>query len=250
MDICRVRRVLFWRGCTLRRIVPELAFKIGQVLEKTGINVEVVDEGICCGYPLILAGYERKFSEVASKVVEKVKNTRYELMIVHCPGCLRAFKQFYPQFGFELSNIFHTTQVFAQLLNSGVLKPEKRIELKVTYHDPCDLGRHLGIYEEPRKILSLIPGVIFIELPEVSTREYSRCCGGGGLLRMLIPPLSSQIAVDRLIEDIAELNVQAVVTACPTCFKTINDASVIAEILHGSAVKVLDIVDLVYDTTR
>lgn len=247
MNVYEIRNVLFWRGCTLRKIVPETASKIKHVLEKVGINVVTVDDGICCGYPLILAGFSEKLSEMASRVVKRIENAKCDLMIVHCPGCLRVFKHVYPQLGFKLPNVLHTTQVLVQLLNANVLKLNKKVELKITYHDPCDLGRHLGIYEEPRKILSSIPGIVLIELSEVLAKEYSKCCGGGGLVRMLIPPLSSQIAVDRLIEDIAELEVQAVVTACPTCLKTLKDASIVAETLYGFNIKVLDIVDLIYN---
>lgn len=231
----------------MRKLVPELALKIEGIFRRAGIDVVVLDNGACCGYPLILAGYEEKFAEIARKVMKKVENVEYNVMVVHCPGCLRAFKQFYPKVGFELPNIYHTTQVLTQLLSKGVLKLERRIELKVTYHDPCDLGRHLGIYEEPRKVILSIPGLTLTELPEIASRECSRCCGGGGLLRTLIPPLSSQVAVNRLIEDIADLGVQAVITACPTCLKTLRDALLVAEALYGVSMNVMDIADLVYE---
>lgn len=240
------QRVLFWRGCTLRNITPSTTTKIEYILKKAGLSVITMSEEGCCGYPLLLAGYEEKFRENASKVVEKISSIEHDVLVTHCPGCLRTFTQFYPQ-GALSPKILHTTQLLWQLIHEKAIELKKRVDMRVSYHDPCDLGRHMGIYEEPRKILKSIPGVILLELPEISTGKYSRCCGGGGLLRLLLPPLASQIAVDRIIEDMAGLDVQAITTACPTCVKSLMDAATVVEFTQGTSLRVLDVVDLVYD---
>ncbi|MEM4815046.1 MAG: (Fe-S)-binding protein [Ignisphaera sp.] len=238
--------VVFWRGCTLRNIASDTISKIGYIFRKAGINVAMLSDEWCCGYPLLLAGYEEKFRKYASRVVESLMNMEYDLVVTHCPGCLRAFKQLYPRYGFKQLKVLHTTQLLHQLLDRGALKLERGLSLRVVYHDPCDLGRHLGIYSEPREVVKSIPGVSLIELPEMAMGKYSRCCGGGGLLRLVIPPLASQIAVDRLVEDLAGLDIQAVVTACPTCVKTLHNAASVAETIYGISIEVRDVVDLVY----
>ncbi len=240
------QRIVFWRGCTLRNLAPDTIPKIEEIFRKAGIDILMIDDEKCCGYPLLLAGYEKQFRECASRVIELFRNTDYSLIVTHCPGCLRTFTQLYPKNGFRPLRVLHTTQFILQLIDRGALKLGKSLSMKVTYHDPCDLGRHMGIFNEPRNLIKIVPGVSLIELPEISMGRYSRCCGGGGLLRLVIPPLASQIAVDRIIEDIASMGVQTVVTACPTCVKTLRDAASVAESIYGISIEVLDIVDLIY----
>jgi len=240
-------KVLFWRGCTLRNILSETIAKIEYIFKKANIDVITLDIEGCCGYPLILAGYEKQFETCALNLLEKIKELQPDVIVTHCPGCLRTFIELYPRNGFEPLYAVHTTQLLLKLINLGNIGLKNSINLKVTYHDPCDLGRHLGIYNEPREIIKSIPGITFIELPEISMGKYSRCCGGGGLIRLAIPPLASQIAIDRIIEDIVGLDVQAIITSCPTCVKTLFDASSIAENIYGVSLKVLDIIDLVYE---
>lgn len=237
--------MVFWRGCTLRNIALNTIPKIEYIFRKAGIDVVMLSDEGCCGYPLLLAGYEEKFRKYASRVVESLSNMERGLVVTHCPGCLRAFTQLYPRYGLKPLKVLHTTQLLYQLLSRGALKLE-RLSLRVAYHDPCDLGRHLGIYSEPREVVKSIPGISLIELPEIATGRYSRCCGGGGLLRLVIPPLASQIAVDRLIEDLAGLDIQAIVTACPTCVKTLHNAASVAETIYGISIEVLDVVDLIH----
>ena len=241
-------KVLFWRGCTLRNILPETTLKIESILKRAGFEATILDDEGCCGYPLLLAGYEEQFKATATKVVEKIGGVQYDMVVTHCPGCLRTFTQLYPKSGFKPLKVVHTTQLLRQLVGKGVIKLKNYAGLKVTYHDPCDLGRHLGIYDEPRELMRSIPGLDLVELPEISMGKYSRCCGGGGLLRLVIPPLASQIAIDRIVEDVAGLGVQAIITACPTCVKTLRDAASVVESIYGVSIAVLDIVDLIYST--
>lgn len=245
------QRIIFWRGCTLRNIIPEVVQRAEYIFGNVGIDIITIDDEGCCGYPFLLAGYTRHFAEYASKVVSRVGNIQCDFIVVHCPGCLRTFLEIYPKYGFKFpKKVVHTTQYIHQLLRGKIIKLEKRVDLIVTYHDPCDLCRHMGICNEPREIIKSIPGVTFIEMAETSMGRYSRCCGGGGLLRLAIPALATQIATDRIVEDIAGLGVQAVVTACPTCVKTLSDAKIITESLYGISIDVLDIIDVMYIALR
>ncbi|MCS7111655.1 MAG: (Fe-S)-binding protein [Ignisphaera sp.] len=242
------QKVVFYRGCTLRNISQDAVSKIQYIFEKAGIDLVIIDDEGCCGYPLLLAGYREQFRRCASSVAEKLTSVDHSLIVTHCPGCLRMFTQLYPRNGLRSLKALHTTQFLLQLIRGGALKLEKSVDLRAAYHDPCDLGRHLGVYAEPREVVKTVPGVSLIELPEVSVGRYSRCCGGGGLLRLVVPPLASQIAIDRIAEDVAGLDVQALITACPTCTRTLRDAASVVESIYGASIKVLDVVELVYNS--
>lgn len=249
MVICvETQKLLFWRGCTLRHILPEVAQKAVQIIRKAGLSVTTLDDEGCCGYPFLLSGYEERFREYASKALSRIENIEYDAIVVHCPGCLRTFKEYYPKHGLRIAkDVLHTSQLLYKLLRNKALRFAKRINFAASYHDPCDLCRHLGICDEPREIIELVPGITFVELPETVTKRNSRCCGGGGLLRLTMPMLATQLAIDRIVEDFASLNIQVVITSCPTCTKSLRDAVLVAESLYGISLTVLDIIDIVYD---
>jgi heterodisulfide reductase subunit D len=131
----------------------------------------------------------------------------------------------------------HITQLVAELIDSGKLRPEKGIEGSVTYHDPCHLGRHTGIYEEPRKILESIPGIKLVEMER--TRDEARCCGAGGGVKTAFPELSQKIA-DLRVKDAESTGADMLVTSCPFCYQSLKSAIE----TKGSSLRMMDILEL------
>jgi heterodisulfide reductase subunit D len=166
-----------------------------------------------------------------------------ERIVVSCPGCLNTLKVDFPErFGIELPQVIHIVEYAAELIRNGDLDfrglGDRR---KVTYHDPCHLGRELEIYDAPREILSAIPG---IELVEMETkREAALCCGAGGGVRSYDSDLSRRIGADRIRQAI-EAGADIVATACPFCVSNLEAGAS----REGSSIGVADIVDLLAES--
>ena len=166
---------------------------------------------------MIGAGASQDLSMVRDHNMEAVKAVGAKTVVFSCPSCYRTWKEYYRT---DLS-LLHITELLANLIQEG------RISLgeyrgTVTYHDPCDLGRHGGIFEAPRAILRNISG---IELKEMEhTEAKSLCCGGGGNLEMVDPELSRRLAIKR-IDEARAIGVKTLVTACQQCVRTIKGAA-------------------------
>ena len=113
-------------------------------------------------------------------------------MITTCAGCYKTFKELYPKHSHFDIEVLHIVEYLEKLISEEKLKFQKPYAMKIVYHDPCDLGRHMNIYEPPRKILQAIPGVQFLEFKE--NRSLAKCCGGGGGLKAYNNDLSGEIA--------------------------------------------------------
>ncbi|MFB0543650.1 MAG: (Fe-S)-binding protein [Candidatus Bathyarchaeia archaeon] len=212
----RQDEILFWRGCTYRNQLPEELRSIEEVLHKLKIPFKTLEEE-CCGYPLFLSGYLKGIEELATEVSKAMGS--FKLIVTACPACLKAFEEFYRErLHIELPRVLHLTQFLVEKEEEGVLTKDrlKPVNMKVMYHDPCELGRDRNVYEEPRRLLGLVPGLRLFE--QRFTREASACCGGGGLLPAFSPTLASMAAARKLTqEDRVPEDLDAVVTTCPQC---------------------------------
>lgn len=243
-------KVLYWVGCTTRYLVPEISSSMTNLLKKADVEYFILSNEVCCGYPLVLTGDLNTFTENVHRVVDMVKESGIDLIVSNCPGCYRCFTEFYPQvLGYMPFKAMHSTHLINELLRSGRLRIAKKYESVVTYHDPCDLGRHSGIYDLPRQVINSVPGIKLVEMER--SADAARCCGSGGALRLLIPQLSTQISVTRIKDDVSPLNVNALITACPTCVKGLRDGVSIAELMYGvKPIEVLDVVQLIDRVTE
>jgi len=208
--------ILLWRGCTYPAKLTEELEALLRVLEHAKVDFDTLEDEECCGYPLILLGRR----DVAKKIAEE--NSRkldgYSLVVTPCPACFRMFSQFYPSLGAKTPETMHVSQFLYKLMQENKIKSSelKPVKLKVMYHDPCELGRHMGVYEEPRRVLAGIPGLSLYEQRFV--REKSACCGGGSLLPVYTSSLSVMVAVRKLLEeDRIPDDLDAIVTTCPQC---------------------------------
>mgnify|MGYP000013211280 CR=1 FL=1 len=203
------------------------------LMEKRGVNYSVLgEEELCCGYPLLINGQVELAREMARKNIATVKETGAKVLITTCPSCYRMWRKVYPELLGEDNpvKVVHSSQWLAE---AGL--PLKPLEEKLTYHDPCDLGRGCGVYEEPRAFLKSIPGASLVEMP--LTRAEALCCGGGGNVESLEPSAGEGVAKMRL-EQARLVGAKTVITACPQCRRTLSRAA------RGAGLKVADIVEL------
>jgi len=225
-----------WLGCHVRDLLDGLRQTYLALLDRLGFDYAVVDSGdFCCGYPAELLGDLESASRASERALELVKEAGVSRVVTPCPGCYRRLSLSWR----SRVQIAHLVQFLAETLSEwrGELN---RLEARVAYHDPCDLGRRSGIYEEPRRILESIPGLELVELE--LNREECTCCGGGGMLFAVEPELSIEIALEKIESEVLPLGVDYLATACPTCFRVLSYAAERA----GADVEVVDLAELVY----
>jgi len=224
--INKIAEVAYFVGCVAAftgRIsrIPESTVAI---LDSAGVDYTILgpDEW-CCGNPLFFIGGHSTAIELAQHNLEKLRQLKVEKLITNCAGCYRAFKNEYPRLlGEDVGiEILHFSQFLSQLIDEGKLNFKRPKEIAITYHDPCEIGRHCGIYDEPRHVLGSLPGVELIEMP--NNRNNSECCGGGGLLKATEPDLSLDIA-ERRVRQAIHSGATDIVSACVTCRLQMSEA--------------------------
>ncbi len=230
--------VLFFVGCTTAYLRRGIARSAYQVLNKLGIDFTLLGDERCCGHPYIAAGKMDQAGKTAATNLEAIEHLGIKTIVFACPGCLRTFKEDMPRLlGKPLP--FETMHLSEFLTDELAKHPVqlKKTSRVVTYHDPCNLGRHMGIYEPPRELIETIPGVRLLEMPR--NRDNSFCCGNGGFVRYDYEEMSVESELDRFAEAEAT-GADAIVSACPACQSGLLDAKSRA----GSKMEVLDILEL------
>jgi heterodisulfide reductase subunit D len=212
-------KVVYFTGCVasyfpMTKRIPQ---SFVQILGKAGVDFTLLGgEEWCCGFPLIAAGMKKKAETYMEHNLEKVREKGAESVVFACPSCYHTWNEAY-RAGNGLQ-LFHSTQFLKKLLDEGKIRFKEKIT-RVTYHDPCDLGRASGVYEAPREILRSIPGVELVEME--GNRDQCKCCGGGGNLEMVRPDLSAAMAQAK-IEEIKATGADMVITACQQCIRSIQ----------------------------
>ncbi len=208
--------VVYFTGCVAAfyPMAQEIPVALAEVLEAAQVDFTLLgEEEWCCGFPLLGAGLKDKAGELIEHNLEAVRKKGADKVVFACPSCYQMWREHYPAEGLEL---LHASQFLIRLIEEGRI-PMRDKPLKVTYHDPCDLGRGAGEYEAPRRIIRAVPGVELVELPR--NRENCRCCGGGGNLEMIDAELSAKIS-QRKIEEIMSTGAEAVISSCQQCLRT------------------------------
>ncbi|MFA4837149.1 MAG: (Fe-S)-binding protein, partial [Dehalococcoidia bacterium] len=209
--------VLFYLGCTtaLQERPAAVAVATAKLLKAAGIKFGILGfEETCCGEPARRLGEEYLFQYQARKNIEIFRKYGVKKIVTACPHCFNTIKNEYPQFGGKFE-VVHHSQLIAELLEQGKLKPAQTINKTATYHDPCYLGRYQGIYEQPREVLKAVPGLQMVEMER--NRRHSFCCGGGGG-RTWLEETGTKICELRAEEAIAT-RADMLVTACPFCLQ-------------------------------
>jgi Fe-S oxidoreductase len=191
----------------------------------------------CCGDVADKIGASDVFAELSRKNTEMFLGAGVSKILTLSPHCLNSFRKDYE--GLKKVDTVHSTQLLDELIQKGTLKPVNRVDLKVTYHDPCYLGRHSSIYDAPRRILQSIPGVALIEMQ--NNRERSFCCGGGSG-----GPWKDRIGKESLgevrVKEALGTGAEVIATACPYCIRQLNEA--VAKLGVGNKIKVQEISEL------
>ncbi len=213
---------VYFVGCFDSYRYPEFAKKTFEVLQHFGVTL-LPDEQ-CCSSPLLRTGFREDAEKIMEHNLEQIRNVGAHTLITGCAGCYTTLKNNYPE---EL-RVISLPEFLAEHLEELNLK---RLDLSVTYHDPCHLGRHNKVYDAPRKVIQAI-----CNLKEMKNiKENSRCCGGGGGVRIGYPDISLELARNRL-DDVPE-GVDYIVTSCPLCVRNLRDA--------GGNIEIIDIIELV-----
>lgn len=207
--------MIYFRGCVVRDKLPKIALDTEKVLNKAQVDYRILEDEGCCGSFLLRCGFKDQAREVMEKNLEDLKG---EKILVSCAGCYHNLKHDYPElFQVEL-DVVHTSQFFNDLIQKKVLKP-KKTSLKVTYHDPCHLGRHCEEYEAPRKVLD--KSACLVEMRNI--KEHSACCGAGGGVKSGFPETALKIAQKRLREA-KDTDAEVLVTCCSFCILNLSSA--------------------------
>lgn len=210
-------RVLYWIGCVASFRLPNVARAALRALRKMGVDPILLGarEG-CCGDILFLTGQLKEAEENAKRVLREVERERPDVLVTGCAGCYRAFTKGFEEVGLRPSfRVLHSSQFVEELIKRGAVR-FKELRVRVTYHDPCELGRLSKVYDAPRNVLRSIPGLELVEM--ALNRNLARCCGAGGGLFGIMPELSQELGLLRLRRDVLPTKAEALVSACPTCY--------------------------------
>ena len=245
---------LFWVGCAgaFEDRAKATTKAVAELLTIAGVNFMVLGEGETCnGDPARRAGNEFLFQMQAMQNVEVLNEIKAKKIVVTCPHCLNTLGREYPQVGGNYE-VVHHSQLLAALVQEGrltpVTPPESGVKEKVTYHDPCYLGRHNNVYVPPRDLIQRVPGVELIEMERSGPTSF--CCGAGGARMWMEEKLGSKVNVNRADEAIAT-GASKVAVACPFCSVMLNDA-VTARQQEGQAegFGVVDLATLMLDSVK
>ena len=240
------------------------------LIKNAGMDIAIAgkDEA-CCGGRAYELGYQNEFKKFAPNQLEKLRDAGVRTIVTSCSDCYHAFKVLYHKIGLDMDiKVCHITEFLDDLIRQGKIKPTKRVEKRVTYHDPCHLGRmgepwkpwngkiitdpnnriihepvkewrkgSNGVYDAPRNVLRSIPGLKLMEMDRI--KEYSWCCGAGGGVVDAYPDYNRTTAIER-IREARDTGAEAIVTACPWCIRNFRDA------VHAThdTMQVYDVMDL------
>ena len=213
---------LYFVGCTpsYDDRVQNVAKSITEILQHAGVNFGILENEKCSGDPALIMGEAGLFEILAKENVERFKALGITTIVTTSPHELNCFLKEYPE-DLKDIHILHYTQFFSNLINDRGIEFKKAIKKTITFHDPCYLGKHNNIYEEPRRILQSIPGVELREMQR--NRENSLCCGGGGGRMWADFNEPAHLAEIRVLEAL-DIGAEIIATACPFCLLHLEDA--------------------------
>ncbi len=248
--------VLFFAGCTYsyQPKFSQVIRTMAQILNKSGVSFGILGANeICCGSPLEKIGDLESFHALARKNLEIFKKAGVKTIVSPCPGCSSTFRVDYAKIAMEQGldmdfTVWHITEYLEKLIRKGSLKPKKKVDMKVAYHDPCHLGRlsepyipwegvrgtygrctppkemrrgNKGTYDPPRDLIRAIPGLKLVEMERI--RENSWCCGSGGGVKTFNPGFAQWSAGQR-VDEARSTGAEALLTSCPWCEQNLGEA--------------------------
>lgn len=207
-------KVLYFQGC-MTALTAGISRSMIEILKKAGADYRIMDEdgGICCGRPMWMAGRFEQAEQMVAKNTEIIKASGADVLLLSCPICYKIFKERYKLEGIE---IIHHTEYIDRLIRDGRITLN-RSETRLAYHDPCELGRGCGIYDEPRRVVSSAG-----ELVEASKAGKEAICCGGSLGSLSLGFDKRKIMTENALNNLTAASPDAIVTACPLCRSTFS----------------------------
>jgi Fe-S oxidoreductase len=238
---------LFWVGCAgaLEDRAKKTTKAIATLLHSAGVNFAILGPAeTCTGDPARRMGNEFVYSMLAQQNIETLNETGLatgagKTIVASCPHCFNTIANEYPQLGGNYE-VVHHTQLLARLVEQGKITPVNAIEEKITYHDPCFLGRHNKVFTPPREIMETVPGVQTQEMHRCKNRGF--CCGAGGARMWMEERIGKRINTERIDEALGT-DPDTISTGCPYCLVMLGDA-VAAKKASGEAKDTLEVVDV------
>lgn len=231
---------VYFVGCvsSFQGRAQDIAYSITVLLNRFGEDWTLLQDEWCCGHPVVVSGGENKAREIVKHNVELIESIGAKKVVTGCPGCYLALKYEWPkllnrELGFK---VIHITELIDEYLRNNKIKISK-INAKLTYHDPCELGRLGGILEQPRRILRYLTDEL-VEPDDYGKRGV--CCGSGGMLKAVNPSLTENLAIKRF-KKLKDTGAKLIVSACPTCIQAFEQA----KRKIGDDVQIIDIAELV-----
>jgi Fe-S oxidoreductase len=236
--------VLYFPGCYLcyDPRLKRVARATADILNRAGIDFGILgSKENCCGESIRKTGDEELFKRLARENIKTFIDHGVKKIIVSSPHCYHTFKNEYPEFKVNFE-VIHISQYLCELIQEGRLELNKEYGKKVTYHDPCYLGRHNGIYDEPREILKKIPGLELVEMAD--SMENSLCCGGGGGRIWMETPKGERFS-DLRLEQALGVGAEVLVTCCPYCITHFEESRLTLE--NGEDTEIKDITEIIQE---
>jgi len=236
--------ILYFPGCYLcyDPRLRKVATATANILNRAGVDFGILgSRENCCGESIRKTGDEDLFKRLAKENIKTFIENGVHKILVSSPHCYHTFKNEYPEFNASFE-VVHISQYLFELINEGRLELSKEYGKRITYHDPCYLGRHNGIYDEPREVLKGVPGLGLVEMAD--SREDSLCCGGGGGRIWMETPKGERFS-DLRLEEAIEVGAEVLVTACPYCITNFEDSRLTLE--NSEVLEIKDITEIVQE---
>ncbi|RJR21646.1 MAG: (Fe-S)-binding protein [Desulfobacteraceae bacterium] len=230
--------ILYFPGCYLSYDprLKKAARATANILNLAGVDFGILgSKENCCGESIRKTGDEELFKRLARENIKTFIDNGVKKVLVSSPHCYHTFKNEYPEFMVHFE-VIHTSQYILSLINNGKIKINKEYNKKVTYHDPCYLGRHNGIYDEPRELLKKAPGLELKEMPD--SRADSLCCGGGGGRIWMETPKGERFS-DLRLEQAIGTGAEVLATSCPYCITNFEDSRLTLDLSDRIEIKEL-----------
>lgn len=243
----RDAEVILWVGCggALIERNQKVTRSIAQLLQKANVNFAILGrEEKCTGDPARRIGNEFLFEMLAKENTEKLNQYGVKKIITSCPHCFNTFRNEYPQYGGNYE-VFHHSEYLAKLVEQGKLQPLDKLEQKITFHDPCYLGRHNDVYDAPRKLVQISSKRGLTEVAQ--SRNNSFCCGGGGGMSFVDEPKDKRVNQERA-RQLLDTGADIVAVGCPFCTTMLEDG--INARKGDRDVKVMDVAELLWQSLQ
>lgn len=239
--------ILYFPGCypSYDSRLRKVALATVDILNRAGVDFGILGpKENCCGESIRKAGDEDLFKRLAKENIKTFIDNGVKKILVSSPHCYHTFTNEYPEFMAKFE-VVHISQYLFQLISEGRLKLTGEYGKKITYHDPCYLGRHNGIYDQPREVLNKVPGLELAEMAD--SRENSLCCGGGGGRIWMETPRNERFS-DIRIKQAMEVGAEVLATCCPYCITNFEDSRL--SLGDSEAIEIKDITEIIQEAIR